>query len=132
MSIRGSSSSSSKITSSAADDKTLLKFYQRKFEEFHRKEDKYKEKVDRHLKNLITDRVSIIHYKISRECNKIGSYIWNCEVYFTFFVETADPCCRFLFRGSTVKNIHKKLFYDVKCLTKWCKMAIESLLKEIL
>lgn len=54
-----SSSSSSKSTEpTTVSDKELLAFYKRKYEEAQTKEDKYKEKVDRHLKNLVADRVS--------------------------------------------------------------------------
>lgn len=59
---RGTSSSGttsgSSSTAPTISDKDLLAFYKRKYEEAQRKEDKYKEKIDRHLKNLVTDRVS--------------------------------------------------------------------------
>lgn len=57
MSRSTTSSSSSSSTAPTVSDKDLLAFYKRKYEEAQRKEDKYKEKIDRHLKNLVTDRV---------------------------------------------------------------------------
>ncbi|XP_055939320.1 putative leucine-rich repeat-containing protein DDB_G0290503 [Argiope bruennichi] len=50
------SSSSSNENLASVAERDLLEFYRRHFDELQRKDDKYKEKVDRHLRELIADR----------------------------------------------------------------------------
>ncbi|GFY72148.1 uncharacterized protein TNIN_92231 [Trichonephila inaurata madagascariensis] len=52
----GETSSSDDGIHITSADRNLLKFYRKHFEELQRKDDKYKEKIDRHLRDLIADR----------------------------------------------------------------------------
>ncbi|GFT82659.1 hypothetical protein TNCV_1634331 [Trichonephila clavipes] len=52
----GETSSSDDGIQITSADRNLLKFYRKHFEELQRKDDKYKEKIDRHLRDLIADR----------------------------------------------------------------------------
>ncbi|KFM78386.1 Coiled-coil domain-containing protein 77, partial [Stegodyphus mimosarum] len=55
--VDGKTSSSSSISASdTTENKNLLEFYKRKFDEYQKRDDKFKEKVDKHLKDLIADR----------------------------------------------------------------------------
>ncbi|GFR23523.1 uncharacterized protein TNCT_691941 [Trichonephila clavata] len=52
----GETSSSDDGIPKTSADRNLLKFYRKHFEELQRKDDKYMEKIDRHLRELIADR----------------------------------------------------------------------------
>ncbi|GFT16986.1 hypothetical protein NPIL_333211 [Nephila pilipes] len=60
------------IISTSSTDNNLLELYQRRFDESQWKDDKYKEKIDRHLKELVADRHEL-EIEVLRRGEKISN-----------------------------------------------------------
>ncbi|GFU13554.1 hypothetical protein NPIL_689601 [Nephila pilipes] len=70
----GKTSSSDDGIQTTSADRDLLRFYHKQFEELQRKDDKYKEKVDRHLRELVIDR-----HELETEVLRRGEKISNLQ-----------------------------------------------------